>query len=165
MAARNGPKARTEIIDMLKEDHKKVKKAFTDFEKLSADDTEQCEAIVERTCAELEVHAAIEEELFYPAVREAIEQTDLIDEAEVEHQSLKMLIEQLKTLDADDEKYAASFTVLGEYVKHHVREEESEIFELLPRAKVDWEKLQQEMMRRRQEMMASMGLEEAAESH
>jgi hemerythrin superfamily protein len=72
MATRNESKVRNAVLDMLKQDHRKAKKAFSDFDKLADEEREQCEQIVERTCAELEVHAALEEEIFYPAVRRAI---------------------------------------------------------------------------------------------
>lgn len=159
MVTRTGSRARNEIVDMLKADHRKVKRAFSDFEKLNAEeDLEQCQMLVERTCAELEVHAQLEEELFYPAVRDAIREPDLIDEAEIEHQSAKMLIDQIKKLDMDDPKYAASFKVLGEYVKHHIREEENELFEQLGRAKVDWDAMLEQMMERRVALMKELGL-------
>jgi hypothetical protein len=166
MVARSGSKtngstkAKNEVLDMLKQDHKKAKKAFGDFEKLGPDDTETCAAIVERTCAELEVHAALEEELFYPAIHAAIREPGLVDEAEVEHKSLKMLIQDLDGLEPGDEKYAASFKVLAEYTRHHIKEEEGEIFEQLARAKVDWEGLLQEMQQRRAELLEERGLED-----
>lgn len=159
MAARNDTKARNEVLEILKQDHRKAKKAFSDFEKLAGEERERCEAIVERTCAELEVHAALEEEIFYPALRRAIGEPGLIDEAEVEHKSLKMLIQELDRLDPADDKYAASFKVLGEYTKHHVKEEEGEVFEQAARAKIDWEQMLQEMQQRREELMDEIGLE------
>lgn len=161
MATRNGSKARTQVLDMLKQDHRKAKKAFSDFEKLGDDDREQCEAIVEQTCAELELHAALEEELFYPALRRAADEPSLIDEAEVEHKTLKMLIQELDRLEPDDPKFAATFKVLGEYTKHHVREEESELFDHATRAKLDWDALLQEMQQRRSELMEELGLGES----
>ncbi len=146
--------ARNEILTMLKDDHKRVKKAFRDFEKLDAErDQDKCRQLVEHTCGELEVHTALEEELFYPAVRDCIKQQDLIDEAEVEHMSAKTLIAQLKNMEPDDPKYAATFTVLGEYVKHHIKEEENEMFPLLTRARLDWDKLCDQINDRRDVLM------------
>ena len=81
-ASRRGATAQKEIIDLLKDDHKRAKKAFRDFEKLDREeDGERCQMLVEQTCADLELHAALEEELFYPAAREALDEPDLIDEA------------------------------------------------------------------------------------
>ncbi len=156
--------ARNEAIEMLKADHKRVKKAFRDFEKLDPnEDAEQCQAIVEQVCAELTVHARLEEECFYPAARGALEEPDLIDEAEVEHQSAKDLIAQLQGMGPGDDKYAAKFTVLGEYINHHVKEEEGEMFPQLSRAKLDWDALLQEMTDRRAELMHELMPEQAGE--
>jgi len=159
MPTRNEAKARNEVLEMLKQDHKRAKKAFTEFDKLSPEEQERRATIVERTCAELEVHAVLEEEIFYPAVRHVISEPTLIDEAEVEHKTLKMLIVELDRLEPGDEKVAASFNVLAEYTRHHIREEEGEIFDQLARAKLDWEGLLQELQARRQELMEEIGLE------
>lgn len=152
--SRSSSTARNEVLEMLKEDHKKAKKAFRDFEKLDAEqDADACAAIVQQTCAELTLHATLEEECFYPAVRQALaDDADLLDEAEVEHQSAKDLIEKLQGMQPGDAKFAASFTVLGEYVAHHVKEEESEMFPKLTRAKIDWDALSDQMSARRAEL-------------
>jgi len=152
-SSRTAHTGRAAIIEMLKADHKKVKKAFGDFEKLDAqEDSEQCQAIVEQTLGDLQVHATLEEELFYPAARSCLSDEDLIDEAEVEHMTVKVLIEQLKNMAPEDDKYAAMFKVLGEYIKHHVKEEEGELFPKLSRAKFDWDNLHGEMVSRRSEL-------------
>jgi hypothetical protein len=149
--------AREAVISMLIDDHKRTRKAFRSFEKLDPEkDSEECEAIVHQTCVELQIHTTLEEELFYPAVRGAIKEQDLLDEAEVEHMTAKQLIERLESMGSDEEKYAAYFTVLGEYVQHHVKEEEKEMFPKLERAKIDWVALQQEMETRREELMAEL---------
>jgi hemerythrin-like domain-containing protein len=156
-ASRAESSARSEIIGMLKDDHKRAKKAFRQFEKLDPhEDAEQCQAIVEQTCAELKLHTALEEELLYPAARKLLSEEDLIDEAEVEHATAKSLIEQLGSMTPDDEKYAATFKVLGEYVNHHVKEEENEIFPQLGRAKAEWQGLCDEMNSRRDELMQQL---------
>ena len=156
--------ARTEILDQLKEDHKRVKKAYREFTKLDLDeDPGRCEALVRQVLAELELHAALEEELLYPAARDAMAQPDLIDEAEVEHESAHALMDQLKSMDAQDEKFAARFTVLCEYVMHHVKEEESELFPQLEDARIDWEILAREMSARRAELMSAATREEGVE--
>jgi hemerythrin superfamily protein len=159
--------AREQVLELLKEDHKHVKKHFKEFDKLDAEqDPQACQALVMRVCDELEVHAQIEEELFYPAARAALaekDNDDLVDEAQVEHASLKRLIEELRGLQPDDPKFKASFTVLCEYVKHHVKEEEGEMFEQLGRAKLEWEPLLQDMLDRQQELKADKGLAEENE--
>ena len=148
--------ARNQILEELKEDHKRVKKAYKEFQKMDAEENpEECEALVQQVLHELQVHTALEEELLYPAAREAIEE-DLIDEAEVEHESAHALMDQLMGMSATDEKFAAKFTVLCEYVMHHVKEEEGEMFPQLEKAKgIEWESLAEEMTTRRTEMMGS----------
>ena len=161
MAGRGNSRAKNEIIEMLKEDHLRVKKAFKTAEKLhSQEQNEELQALVEQTCAEVQVHAQLEEELFYPACREAVKDEDLIEEAEVEHGSAKALIEQLQGMSVEDPKYMATFKVLGEYLRHHIKEEENELFEQLStgRSKVAWEELQQQMLTMQESLMAEMGL-------
>ena len=146
--------ARNEVLALLKEDHKRVKKAFRDFEKLDLHkDRDKCLQLIERTCGELEAHTMLEEELFYPAVRDCMKEQDLIDEAEVEHASARTLIEQLRGMSPDDDKFCATFTVLGEYVKHHLKEEEGEMFPQLARARIDWETLSERMHERHDALM------------
>ncbi len=156
-------KARNDILDQLKEDHRRLKKAYRDFNKLDRDeDPAGCEALVRQVLADLELHATLEEELLYPAARDAISQPDLVDEAEVEHASAKALIAQLKGMDGEDEKFAARFTVLCEYVLHHIKEEEGELFPQLQSARLDWEGMAREMQERRAELSPSGAGEDAA---
>ncbi len=152
------PKTRSRppnAIDLLKEDHEKVKKAFKQFEKLDRSDTEACRELAEAVCADLRVHTTVEEEIFYPAVRDAIEDEDIMNEAAVEHETAKMLIEQLENMDPDDPNYFATFTVLGEYVMHHVKEEEGEMFPQARKAKqLDLEALGERMKARKETLSA-----------
>lgn len=144
----------TDAYSLLQEDHKRVQKIFKQFEKLDREDSEAMREMVETACAELELHAQLEEELFYPALREAgdEEKSHLLDEAEVEHDSAKQLIAQLRDLQPDDPRYAATFTVLGEYVNHHIEEEEGDIFKLAKKAKLDAEALGEAIAERKQQM-------------
>jgi hemerythrin-like domain-containing protein len=150
------PRSRTktslDAIDMLKQDHDKVEKAFKDFEKMDRQDTETCRSLIQSVCEELKVHTTLEEEIFYPAVREAIEDEDLMNEAAVEHETAKMLIDQLENMGTDDPNYFATFTVLGEYVKHHIKEEQGEMFPAAKKAKVELESLGERMRARRDEL-------------
>jgi hemerythrin-like domain-containing protein len=148
-------------IEMLKEDHDKVKKAFKEFEKLDREDTETCRQLVETVCADLKVHTTLEEELFYPAVREAIEDEDIMNEASIEHETAKMLIEQLENMGPDDPNYRATFTVLGEYVMHHVKEEEGEMFPQAKKADLDLEGLGERMRARKEELIGQTQAENA----
>jgi hemerythrin superfamily protein len=141
--------ARNDVLSQLIADHKRVRKAYKEFEKLDAeDDAERCEEIVQQVLQELTLHAALEEEFLYPAARGEVED-DLLDEAEVEHESMHTAIDQLRGMSPSDEKYAARFTVLCEYVLHHVKEEEGQMFPQLERAQLDWASLAAEMNDRR----------------
>lgn len=161
MTTRNA-NARNQVLDLLKQDHKDVKKQFREFEKLdAAQDGEAAQDLASRICGALEAHAQLEEELFYPAVRDALAkkgEDDLVDEALVEHQSLKQLIAGLRDMSMDDPKWKASMTVLSEYVKHHVKEEEGEMFEMLGRTKIEWEPLLEQMQQRHEALMAEHGV-------
>ena len=155
--------ARTRILDELKDDHRRVQKAYRQFRKLDCEqDPAACEAIVQQTLQELQIHAALEEELLYPAARGNVADDALVDEAEVEHESAHTLIAQLLGTSADDPKYSARFVVLCEYVRHHVREEEGELFPQLERARMDWETLAQQMSDRRLELAADPDAASAA---
>jgi hypothetical protein len=145
-----------EAINMLKEDHERVEKAFKDFEKLDREDTEAARQLVTMVCEELKLHTTLEEEIFYPAVREAIDDEDIMNEASVEHETAKMLIEQLENMPPDDPNFHATFTVLGEYVMHHVEEEEDEMFPQAKKSDLDFEALAQRMKERREELMGQM---------
>jgi hemerythrin-like domain-containing protein len=139
---------------LLEEDHKRVQKLFKEFEKADREDLEAMRRLVETACDELEIHAALEEELFYPMLSAALEEDDqeLVAEAHVEHDSAKQLIEQLRSLQPGDPMYAATFTVLGEYVNHHIEEERKEIFKQAKRAKIDADELGEQLAQRKQEM-------------
>jgi len=114
-----------------------------------------------RICAALTVHAQIEEEIFYPAVREAIDDEDLMDEAEVEHAGAKSLISQIEGMQPGDPLYDAKVTVLGEQVEHHIKEEEGEMFTQIRKSDLDLEELGVEMLTRKGELEAMAGIEGA----
>lgn len=142
-------------IDLLKDDHDKVKKAFKEFEKMDRSDSETCRQLVKSVCDDLRAHTTVEEEIFYPAVREAIDDDDIMNEAAVEHETAKMLIDQLENMEPDDPNYAATFTVLGEYVVHHVKEEEGEMFPQAKKAEgLDLEALGERIRARKEELTA-----------
>jgi predicted unusual protein kinase regulating ubiquinone biosynthesis (AarF/ABC1/UbiB family) len=165
--SRANAQAREEIMSMLMEDHKRVRKAFREFDRMDpTEEAEECQALIERTCADIEVHADLEEQTFYPALREAVSEHQLVDEAEVEHMTARMLMERLKSMDREDEKYPATFKVLGEYIKHHIKEEEGDIFKELSSAKIDWQSLLGEMQSTRQKLLREKGMtvEEETES-
>src|SRR5215831_10478066 len=136
-------------IEMLREDHRKAKKLFEEFE--HTEEEQSKEQIVEHTLRELEVHAALEEEIFYPAAEEQIGEKDSMDEAREEHHVVKLLIGELKKMRADDDRYNAKYTVLAESVKHHIEEEESELFPKLE-GKLDAEGVGAEMETRKEQL-------------
>lgn len=144
-----------DAIKLLKDDHREVKAWFKEFEKLE-DDAEK-QALAQKICLALTVHTQIEEEIFYPAAREGIEDDDLLDEAEVEHASAKDLITQIQSMTAGDDLYDAKVTVLGEYVNHHVEEEESEMFPECRTADLDLKELGARMAERKAELMKQAG--------
>ena len=160
MASTNAPASAGEqdAIALLKSDHKRVKALFSEFDELKDDGAEEDKAaIVAQICNELKIHTAIEEEIFYPAVRKAIEDSDLMDEALVEHAEAKKLIAQLEAAAADDELYNAKVTVLREQIEHHVQEEEGSMFPKAKAAKVDMAALGAKMIKRKMALIAEMG--------
>jgi hemerythrin superfamily protein len=153
-----------DAIAMLTADHKTVKTLFSKFDKLKEEGSDEDKsAIVEQICNELKIHAEIEEEIFYPAVREAIDDSDLMDEAIVEHAGAKELIAQLEEASPEDDLYDAKVTVLGEQINHHVKEEEGDMFPKARKAKVDTEALGERMLKRRLALMQEMGIEDEDE--
>ena len=134
------------VVEMLKEDHAKVKGLFEEFE--SADGQEQAE-IAATAIFELEIHAELEEKLIYPAIREAIDDSDMMNEAVEEHHLVHVLIAELKKLKPKDEKFHAKFCVLSELVKHHIEEEEGEMLPEAERRDIDWEALEVAVAKRK----------------
>ena len=145
-----------EAIEMLKQDHDKVEKAFKQFEKIDRQDTATCRELAMSVCEDLKIHTSLEEELFYPAVREAIDDEDIMNEAAVEHETAKTLIEQLENMEPDDPNYYATFTVLGEYVMHHVKEEEGELFPACKASEMDLEQIGSRLQERRSELLRKL---------
>lgn len=138
--------SRTDAIALLTADHKRVKKMFKQFDKLKEDGASaDKQALAQQICAALTLHAEVEEQIFYPATREAIDDDDMLNEAEVEHASAKDLIAQIESGDPSDPLWDAKVSVLGEYVDHHVQEEEEEMFKKARKAKMDLEALGQQI--------------------
>ncbi|MET0988457.1 MAG: hemerythrin domain-containing protein [Steroidobacteraceae bacterium] len=154
---KRGSESGSDAVTLLKQDHRQVAELIDQVEE--AED-EKLEGIAARICELLTVHAQIEEELVYPAAREALEDTDLVAEAIVEHASVKELITKIEAMSSDDEEYKATVTVLGEYVKHHVKEEESEMFPQLKETDLDLQVLGQNLAARKAELMEELGIGE-----
>ena len=152
-------RAPADACSLLDTDHRNVKKLFTAYAELvksRATSTPQKKRdLATEICNELTVHAQLEEEIFYPALREAIKDTDLLDEAEVEHASAKELIAQIQAAADVDDKFDAKVTVLGEYIDHHVKEERNEIFVKARAARgLDLVAIRAQLESRKEELMA-----------
>ena len=151
--------AGVDAIEMLTDDHRRVDEMFEEYEatKDSADDDDKEQRVV-AICVELTVHATVEEEIFYPAAREALaeDDDDLLDEAEVEHSTVKELVDQLSSMSPAEALYDAKVKVLAEYVKHHVQEEEEKIFPALRETDLDLAALGAEMDQRKQELQEEL---------
>lgn len=149
-----------DAIKLLTADHNEVKALFKQYDELveaEAGDDEKLE-IATTICQMLTVHAQIEEEIFYPAAREVLEEQDLVDEADVEHASAKDLIAQIEASDPSDDHYDAKVKVLGEYIDHHVKEEQNELFKEVKKAGLDTAAVGEQLLARKEELMAELGV-------
>ena len=151
-------------IELLTEEHTRVKSIFRQFEnvKEGGGSKEKKAALVREACDALTIHALIEEEIFYPAVRRATGDADTMDEADVEHDCAKDLIAQLRGMGPDDDHFDAKFIVLAEMVRHHIKEEESVMFPEARNSSVNLDALGRRMFLRRQELEREAGLADEA---
>ena len=143
-----------DAIALLKADHRKVEELFEKFESAKGDGSK--ERIARQICLELTVHAKIEEEIFYPACKGAVEE-DLIDEAYVEHDGAKVLIAEIEAGGPDEDYYDAKVKVLSEQIEHHVEEEEKRvegIFSQARKAGLDMDDLGRRLAARKAELIA-----------
>ena len=144
-----------DAIALLRADHKKVSELFAEYEKTRSPDKKG--TIVAQICTELGVHAQIEEEIFYPAVKQALKDKELVPEAAVEHASLKSLIAQVEGVAPDGEMFDAKIKVMSEYVKHHVKEEQDEMFPKAQKTKLDMDELGAQLAQRKEELLVEKG--------
>ncbi|MCE3242628.1 MAG: hemerythrin hhE cation binding protein [Deltaproteobacteria bacterium] len=136
---------------MIRQDHKKVEGLFKKFEQTKGSQAKR--RLAENAMAELEVHAALEEEIFYPAVKNEVDDgSSMVQEAIEEHQTVKQLISELKRMEEADEEFESQFSQLMENVQHHVEEEESEMLPKVEESELDLNSLGQQMAQRKQEM-------------
>lgn len=126
-----------DAIILLTKDHKEVKTLFQQYEVLSDRSKSNKKKVADQICHALTLHAQLEEEIFYPAVRNAIKANDMMDEALVEHASAKELIAQIEGMDPGDDLYDAKVKVLSEQIDHHLREEEDEMFPKVRKCDLD----------------------------
>lgn len=149
-------KASVDAIALLKADHRKVEDLFEKFDK--ARDTARKQALAKEICTELAIHTTIEEEIFYPACKEAVED-DLEHEAYVEHDGAKVLLAEIAQGNPEDEFYDAKLTVLSEMIKHHVKEEEKPgegFFAQARKGNVDMVALGEALQARKEELLAAI---------
>jgi hemerythrin-like domain-containing protein len=152
-----------DAIALLKEDHAKVNALFEQYEKSRSATKKQ--SIVATICRELTIHAMVEEEIFYPAVKAALKDKELVPEAIVEHATLKEFIAKLDGRLPEGEMFDAQVKVLGEYVKHHVKEEQNEMFPKARKTRLDLAALGEQILDRKQALMADPdGLPKAPEA-
>jgi hypothetical protein len=150
MAAETQPR---DGLQLLADDHRKVEELFAAFENASGASAKQ--KLVKQICTELKVHTMIEEEIYYPAIRGKVEE-DALDEAWVEHDSAKTLVNELEAADPDEEFYDAKVKVLQELIEHHVKEEEKQrdnLFQQTRAADIDLEALGEQLAARKAELM------------
>lgn len=134
-----------DAIDLLKADHRTVEALFSEFE--NADKRSKLR-IAKDICAELEVHAKIEETVFYPAAKKAAKNSgDLVNEGIVEHEGIKRLVKMIPTLTTADEFFESRVKVLKEYVSHHVKEEENKMFPKIIEGEIDLKDLGDKLVR------------------
>lgn len=144
-----------DAIALLRNDHSLVEDLFEQFEK--ARDDKRKQTLAAKICLELKIHTQIEDEIFYPAARQVLpKEEDLLDEANVEHASAKDLIEQIEAGKPGDEYWEAKVTVLGEYIKHHVKEEQSEMFPKVRKTKLDLKALGEQLRSRKEELQNTL---------
>jgi hemerythrin superfamily protein len=147
-------------LDLLEEDHREVEGYFDAYEDL--EDEAEKEELATKICLALRVHTQIEEEIFYPAARKATEDDDLLDEAAVEHASAKRLIEEIEAMEVGDDLYDAKVKVLGEQVRHHVKDEEAELFPEVKSAKMDIEEIGKKLSQRKTTLLAELSGEQGS---
>ncbi len=141
-----------DAIALLKADHEHVSQLFAEYETTRSIATKK--SLVAEICTALSVHAQIEEEIFYPAVKAALKDKLLVPEATVEHAGVKDLIAQLQGVEPDAEMYDARVKVLSEYVKHHVKEEQNEMFPKAKASSLDMVELGARVSERKDELLA-----------
>lgn len=149
----------SDAISLLADDHERVRRLIGEFERARLNaDTDVCGRLAEVIVQELEVHAILEEEIFYPALAATIDHAELVDQARTEHMAVDLLLERIRTLPHDDKMWVAAVTVLGQQFDRHVEDEERELFYLAKKAGIDLVALGKRMRERRNQLDAERGL-------
>lgn len=147
-----------DALELLAGDHDQLQRLFETYAELVVADADEADRaqVVAELCRLLTVHAQIEQEFFYPAARRALDDEDLVDEAEVEHDGVRELVEELQAMAPYDQLYDDRVRLLEESVSHHVAEEERELFPQLRAAGIDLESLGEQMAARREDLLAEL---------
>jgi hemerythrin superfamily protein len=143
-----------DAISILREDHRRIDELFRQFDKARTDG--QRADLARRVCAELLVHACVEGEIFYPALREAIDVGDLMDEADIEHDAASRLIGEIMAMAPGDGHYCARVKVLGDYVRHHMQQEQNRMFSKAREARLDVRALGEQILARKKELQRGL---------
>ena len=148
---KSGQQWARDALELLRADHDKFRRLFLEFDSLRGieEEDERKSELVDEICYELTLHSMIEEEIFYPAVRDALNNDELVDDAEVDHAGARELISQLEVMYPGDEHFDTTVTVLGEEVVHHIAQEESDMFEALRASGIDLDALGVRLMTRK----------------
>jgi len=145
--------ASEDAISILREDHRRADDLFRQFDKARGD--LQRSDLAQRICVELLIHGRVEDEIFYPALREALGEDDLMDEADIEHAIAAKLIADILSMQPREGHHGALVKVLGEYVRHHVKEEQNRMFSKAREARLDMRALGQQIIERKKELQVT----------
>jgi hemerythrin-like domain-containing protein len=147
------PDVEEDAISFLRADHDKLEDLFTSFDQIrDGRESAEKERLVRDVCGEFRIHTALEEEIFYPAVRAEIADDDLMNEALIEHEGAKRLVDELEAAEPMDELLNAKMHVLCAYLKHHIREEEQDMFRKARETTLDLRALAARMVKRKDEL-------------
>lgn len=152
--------SKEDAINILKADHNTVRQLFKDFE--NAKSKKQRVTIAGKVIKELQIHAAIEENIFYPTVRKELDDKEIMNESDEEHHVAKLLIAELSQMTGDEEHYEAKFNVLAENIKHHIKEEEGQMFPQARSTDVDMDELGHKLLAKKKQLKAK-GVPKSAE--
>lgn len=162
-AHQTGNTGSEEIISLLTQDHRKILDLFEQFRRIrKGNDSNGKQMVAELVCTELVIHAQLEREILYPALRRALDEPELLDEAEVEHRMAHQMISELEFMDSEDELYDAELAVLCNYVSHHIQEEENRIFPRIRQAPLDGA-IVQALKSRRDQLRNEFGMPDECE--
>jgi len=152
-----------DAIALLQQDHSEVAQLFAAYQGLS--DNAKKKTTAAKICLALKVHAQIEEEIFYPAARQETKDNALLDEALVEHAGAKNLIAEIESMQPGQDLYDAKVKVLGEQIRHHVKEEDEKLFPEVQDSDINLRELGRRMAQRKAELMAELTPKKSAQPH